>query len=142
MDSKRAWLVWGIGVFAYLTAITHRTSFGVAGLVATERFDATASALSAFTVIQLVVYAVLQIPVGVLVDRFGPRIMIATVLKKTHGGVGYARCGVGGPRVVCVVVRPCVRACVCVRVLLTFATDPISTTISAIGTQTQPSCVK
>lgn len=78
MDSKRAWLVWGIGVFAYLTAITHRTSFGVAGLVATERFDATASALSAFTVIQLVVYAVLQIPVGVLVDRFGPRIMIAT----------------------------------------------------------------
>lgn len=78
MDSKRAWLVWGIGVFAYLTAITHRTSFGVAGLVATERFDATASALSAFTVIQLVVYAALQIPVGVLVDRFGPRIMIAT----------------------------------------------------------------
>ncbi len=78
MDSKRAWLVWGIGVFAYLTAVTHRTSFGVAGLVATERFTATASALSAFTVIQLVVYAALQIPVGVLVDRFGPRVMIAT----------------------------------------------------------------
>lgn len=78
MDSKRAWLVWGIGVFAYLTAVTHRTSFGVAGLVATDRFDATASALSAFTVIQLVVYAALQIPVGVLVDRFGPRVMIAT----------------------------------------------------------------
>lgn len=78
MDSKRAWLVWGVGVFAYLIAITHRTSFGVAGLVATERFGATASALSAFTVIQLVVYAGLQIPVGVLVDRFGPRVMIAT----------------------------------------------------------------
>ncbi|MFQ4150477.1 MFS transporter [Arthrobacter sp. LAPM80] len=78
MDSRRAWLVWGIGVFAYLVAITHRTSFGVAGLVATERFGATASALSAFTVIQLMVYAGLQIPVGVLVDRFGPRVMIAT----------------------------------------------------------------
>lgn len=78
MESKRAWLVWGIGVFAYLTAVTHRTSFGVAGLVATDRFQATASALSAFTVIQLVVYAALQIPVGVLVDRFGPRVMIAT----------------------------------------------------------------
>lgn len=78
MDGKRAWLVWGIGVFAYLIAITQRTSFGVAGLVATERFGATASALSAFTVIQLVVYAALQIPVGVLVDRFGPRVMIAT----------------------------------------------------------------
>lgn len=78
MDTKRAWLVWTVGVLAYIAAITHRTSFGVAGLVATDRFDASASALSAFTVIQLVVYAGLQIPVGVLVDRFGPRIMIAT----------------------------------------------------------------
>jgi sugar phosphate permease len=70
--------VWGAGVFAYLIAITQRTSFGIAGLEATARFDATASALSAFTVLQLLVYAVLQIPVGVLVDRFGPRVMIAS----------------------------------------------------------------
>lgn len=48
------------------------------GLEATARFSASASALSAFTVIQLLVYAGLQIPVGVLVDRFGPRVMIAT----------------------------------------------------------------
>ncbi len=50
----------------------------MAGLEATSRFEATASALSAFTVIQLLVYALLQIPVGVLVDRFGPRVMIAS----------------------------------------------------------------
>ncbi len=74
----RAWFVWGVGVFAYLIAITARTSFGVAGLEATARFEATASALSAFTVLQLLVYAGLQIPVGVLVDRFGPRLMIAS----------------------------------------------------------------
>ncbi|WP_125610909.1 MFS transporter [Specibacter cremeus] len=78
MDSRKAWIVWGVGVFAYLIAITQRTSFGVAGLAATDRFNATASALSAFTVLQLLVYAGLQIPVGVLVDRFGPRVMIAT----------------------------------------------------------------
>jgi sugar phosphate permease len=77
VNSSRAWLIWGIGVFAYLVAVTQRTSFGVAGLQATERFGATASALSAFTVLQLLVYAVLQIPVGVLVDRFGARLMIA-----------------------------------------------------------------
>ncbi|MCU1572372.1 MAG: transporter [Micrococcaceae bacterium] len=77
MENKRAWLIWGIGVTAYLIAITQRTSFGVAGLDATVRFHATASALSAFTVLQLLVYAALQIPVGVLVDRFGPRLMIA-----------------------------------------------------------------
>lgn len=68
MDSRRAWWVWGSGIFAYLVAITQRTSFGVAGLQATERFDATAAALSTFTVVQLVVYAGLQIPVG-LIDR-------------------------------------------------------------------------
>ncbi|WP_434621301.1 MFS transporter [Arthrobacter sp. A5] len=78
MSSGRAWFVWGVGVFAYLIAITARTSFGVAGLEATARFEATASALSAFTVLQLLVYAALQIPVGVLVDRFGPRAMIAS----------------------------------------------------------------
>lgn len=78
MKNNRAWLVWGIGVFAYSIAVTQRTSFGVAGLEATERFNASASAVSAFTVIQLLVYAILQIPVGVLVDRFGPRLMIAS----------------------------------------------------------------
>jgi MFS family permease len=76
MDKRRAWWIWGIAVFAYLAAITQRTSFGVAGLAATERFDASAAALSAFTVLQLLVYAGLQVPVGLLVDRFGSRFMI------------------------------------------------------------------
>lgn len=58
-------------------AVAQRTSFGVVGLEATERFHATASAISFFTVLQLLVYAGLQIPVGVLVDRFGSRAMIA-----------------------------------------------------------------
>ena len=76
MNSWRAWLVWGIGVAAYLVAVVQRTSFGVVGLEATERFHAGGALLSAFTVIQLVVYASLQIPVGLLVDRFGTRIMV------------------------------------------------------------------
>ncbi|GAA1916371.1 MFS transporter [Arthrobacter gandavensis] len=77
MKTRGAWLVWGAGVFAYMVAVTQRTAFGVAGVEATERFSATASVLSIFTVVQLVVYAGLQIPVGMLVDRFGPRLLIA-----------------------------------------------------------------
>ncbi|MFF2607340.1 MFS transporter [Arthrobacter koreensis] len=76
MKNRSAWLVWGAGVFAYMVAVTQRTAFGVAGVEATERFSATASVLSIFTVVQLVVYAGLQIPVGMLVDRFGPRLLI------------------------------------------------------------------
>jgi len=77
VTAPRAWLIWTIGIFAYLVAVSQRTSFGVVGLEATERFQASASAISFFTVLQLVVYAGLQIPVGVLVDRFGSRAMIA-----------------------------------------------------------------
>ncbi|WP_077488626.1 MFS transporter [Sinomonas mesophila] len=76
MNSWRAWMVWGIGIAAYLVAVVQRTSFGVVGLEATERFHAGGALLSAFTVMQLVVYASLQIPVGLLVDRFGTRIMV------------------------------------------------------------------
>lgn len=77
MTAPRAWLIWTIGIFAYLVAVSQRTSFGVVGLEATERFHASASAISFFTVLQLLVYAGLQIPVGILVDRFGSRAMIA-----------------------------------------------------------------
>jgi MFS family permease len=77
VTAPRAWLIWTIGIFAYLVAVSQRTSFGVVGLEATERFHASASAISFFTVLQLLVYAGLQIPVGVLVDRFGSRAMIA-----------------------------------------------------------------
>jgi MFS family permease len=57
----------------YFLAVFHRTSLGVAGLQAVERFHINASQLSSFIVLQLGVYAAMQIPTGVLVDRFGPR---------------------------------------------------------------------
>lgn len=76
LDTRVSWIVWSAGVFAYLVAVTQRTSFGVAGLDATERFHASAAILSVFTVLQYLVYAGMQIPVGILVDRFGPRFMV------------------------------------------------------------------
>jgi sugar phosphate permease len=62
---------------AYIVAVLQRTSLGVAGVDAANRFDVSASVLSSLTVIQLVVYAGLQIPVGVLLDRVGPKLLIA-----------------------------------------------------------------
>ncbi|WP_245592432.1 MFS transporter [Actinomadura rifamycini] len=72
-----AWALWGVGIAAYVAAILHRTSFGVTGEDALHRFDASAGILATFTVVQLLVYAGLQIPVGLLLDRVGPRRMIA-----------------------------------------------------------------
>lgn len=76
MNSARAWTVWTVSLIAYFLAVLHRTSLGVAGPEATERFDASAVALASLAVLQLVVYAALQIPVGVLADSFGPRTLI------------------------------------------------------------------
>lgn len=69
--------MWGVGVVAYIVAVLHRTSFGVSGLAATERFSISPSVLSGFVVLQIVVYAGMQIPAGVLLDRYGSRIMIS-----------------------------------------------------------------
>ena len=66
-----------IGVLAYVIAVMQRTSLGVAGIDATERFEVQAALLSSLAVVQLIVYAGLQIPVGVVLDRVGPRLLIA-----------------------------------------------------------------
>ncbi len=75
-SNRRAWLVWGVVLAVYLLAIFNRSSLGVAGLMAAERFDIRATQLALFTVVQLVVYAGSQVPVGVLIDRFGARRML------------------------------------------------------------------
>ncbi|HEX5728100.1 MFS transporter [Microbacterium sp.] len=74
----RTWTLWGVGVAAYVVSIVNRTSLASVGVDAAVRFDADASALSMFAVIQLAVYGAMQIPVGLLLDRFGARPIIAT----------------------------------------------------------------
>ncbi|RMI08925.1 MFS transporter, partial [Cellulomonas triticagri] len=56
----------------------NRSSFGVATLEVSERFGVSSAALASVAVAQLVVYALLQVPVGVLLDRYGPRLLVAT----------------------------------------------------------------
>ncbi|UNX55966.1 MFS transporter [Georgenia sp. TF02-10] len=73
----RAAAVWGAALAAYVVAVTGRTSFGVAGLQAADRFQVGASSLALFVVVQLAVYAAAQLPVGILLDRFGSRRLLA-----------------------------------------------------------------
>lgn len=74
--SLRTWAIWLVGLSAYLVGVMQRTSFGVAGLDAAARFHATPAVLSGFVVLQLLVYASLQIPAGVMLDRFGARRLV------------------------------------------------------------------
>jgi MFS family permease len=75
--TSRIWVVWSVALAAYIVGVMHRTSFGVAGLDAAQRFQAGPAALSGFVVLQLLVYAALQVPVGLLLDRFGGRTLVA-----------------------------------------------------------------
>ena len=73
---RGARLVLAVGVLAYFVAVVDRTSLAAAGIEASTRFGIGAGALSSFAVLQLLVYAALQVPVGVLIDRFGARLLV------------------------------------------------------------------
>ncbi|WP_405999648.1 nitrate/nitrite transporter [Streptomyces sp. NBC_00829] len=88
---RRAAAVWGVGVAVYFVAVIFRTSLGVAGLDAADRFDVNASALSTFSILQLLVYAGMQIPVGLMVDRLGTKkVLTIGVVLFTVGQLGFA----------------------------------------------------
>ncbi|SIS14255.1 MFS transporter [Williamsia sterculiae] len=74
----RVWTVWAVGVCAYIAGVLQRTTFGVVGVDAAHRFGVNPGVLATFVVLQVLVYAAMQLPAGVLLDRFGSRAMIAT----------------------------------------------------------------
>ncbi len=90
-QQRGALVVWTVGLLVYLLAVFHRSSLAVAGLAATERFDISAAQLSTFTMLQLLVYTSMQIPVGLLLDRFGSRrIMLTGLLTLTSAQALFA----------------------------------------------------
>ncbi|MGW8503801.1 MFS transporter [Streptomyces sp. CLCI03] len=88
---RKAVAVWGIGVAVYFVAVIFRTSLGVAGLDAADRFHVGASALATFSLLQLLVYAGMQIPVGLMVDRLGTKkVLTLGAVLFTVGQLGFA----------------------------------------------------
>ena len=77
---------WALAVVVYFLAVFHRSSLGVAALLAEHRFGIGAGQLSVFVMLQIGVYAAMQIPTGVLVDRYGPRRML--VIASALMGLG------------------------------------------------------
>lgn len=74
--SKRRWVVFGVAIAAYVVGMMHRASLGVAGVEAAEHFGTTPSIVSTFVVLQLLTYALGQMPAGLVLDRVGPRAML------------------------------------------------------------------
>ncbi len=83
--------IWLVGLAIYLLAVFHRSSLAVAGLAASDRFGISAAQLSTFAVLQLLIYAGMQVPVGLILDRFGSRrVLLVGLGTLTLAQTGFA----------------------------------------------------
>jgi MFS family permease len=73
---RMSWVVWGVGVLAYVLTVMQRTTLGAAGLDAAEHLGVRPGTLSLFVFVQISVYMLAQVPAGFLTDRFGARVML------------------------------------------------------------------
>ena len=78
LGGAQSYFMWGMGLLGYLFAVVCRSSLSAAGIEAANHFHTTSTALSGFLYLQLFVYALMQVPAGVLLDRFGARALISS----------------------------------------------------------------
>ncbi|MBY0123344.1 nitrate/nitrite transporter [Bacillus sp. S/N-304-OC-R1] len=75
-NSKYRWIVFAAALFTYCVIVTQRTAPGLITDQIMKDFSVSASTIGLLTSIQFLAYASLQIPVGILSDRFGPNLFI------------------------------------------------------------------
>jgi len=98
----RRWVLWGLLASTFLLVNVYRLSTAVIAEALMAAFGTTGAQLGTLHAVFFVVYAAMQIPTGVLVDRVGPRRTAAAGAVVMHGGAlwfasatGYAS-AVGG----------------------------------------------
>jgi len=75
-DSRFRWVIFTTVMFTYLFMASQRTAPGLITEQVMRDFHVTASTIGLLTSIQFFVYTGLQIPMGILVDRFGPNFFL------------------------------------------------------------------
>lgn len=100
---QRRWLLWAVLAFAYLLMSFSRVSTAVLSEALTQAFDTTATELGLLHSSFFYLYAALQLPAGLLADRYGPRHVAAAGTLVM--GIGTAALGVSGTFVVGFVAR-------------------------------------
>ena len=84
---RRRLLIWAVTAVAFLSAYFHRTVIGVVADSLMRDFAMERAAeLGVLASIYFWTYAALQIPAGILADRFGPRRVISLALLVSAGG--------------------------------------------------------
>ncbi|MGA3598815.1 MFS transporter [Lysinibacillus agricola] len=85
-NSRYRWVVFVSVLFTYLLMASQRTAPGLITDQLMRDFNVTASTIGLLTSIQFFVYTSLQIPMGILADRFGPNFFL--IIGATLTGLG------------------------------------------------------
>ncbi len=90
-ESSYRWVVFGTVIFAYFLIVSQRTAPGLITDQLMSDFEVSASTIGLMSSIQFLAYAGLQIPIGLLSDRYGPnRFLIIGTLLTGIGSVIYS----------------------------------------------------
>jgi sugar phosphate permease len=85
------WLLWGVLAGGFLLVNFHRVSTAVISGSLASTFNTTGAELGLLHASFFYIYAALQLPAGLLVDRYGPRnIAAAGLLVMSAGATGFA----------------------------------------------------
>jgi predicted MFS family arabinose efflux permease len=99
---RLAWTVWGLGAVLYLVAFYQRVAPAVMTADLSRDFHLGAAALGNLSAFYFYGYVAIQIPTGLLADRWGPRRVLTAGAALTAAGtllfalapsVGYANAG-------------------------------------------------
>jgi MFS family permease len=85
-NSRYRWIVFTAALLTYFIIVTQRTAPGLITEELMDDFKVTASTIGMLTGIQFFAYACLQIPVGILSDRYGPEFLL--IMGTFLNGIG------------------------------------------------------
>ncbi|WP_409296266.1 MFS transporter [Peribacillus sp. SCS-26] len=75
-NSRYRWVVFASVLFTYFLIVSQRTAPGLISDQLMKDFSVTASTIGLLTSVQFLAYSSLQVPIGVLSDRFGPNFFL------------------------------------------------------------------
>jgi len=86
-----SWAIWGLGGLLYLIGFFHRVAPAVITHELSLDFDLDATALGSLSALYFYSYVLMQVPTGILADRWGTRKLLTTgALIAAAGGLLFA----------------------------------------------------
>lgn len=102
-NSSYRWIVFTVVLFTYFLIVSQRTAPGLITDQLMKDFNVTASTIGLLTSIQFLAYAGLQIPIGILSDRFGPNFFL--IFGTLLNGIGTIIYSVASSEVLLIAAR-------------------------------------